>query len=141
MSNDNKVKILKQIFAKVDPNNELQVGDSPLGQGRIVYGPFPSFILLVDDDYEQPVRALVHVNADAPNLLYIFNAFSSELDIVFDGPFAVEGDSGALVLGEDAYRKKEDNILMFAQQILEKRRAERQNEVYVPDEPKIILAS
>jgi hypothetical protein len=121
----NKVKILKEIFAKIDPHNELQVEDSPLGGGRMVYGPFPSFILLVEEDQSKPIRALVHVNADAPNLLYIFNAFSSELDILFDGPFAVEGDSGKLILGAEAYTKKDDNVLMFAQQIMERRREER----------------
>lgn len=147
----NKVKTLKEIFAKIDPQNELQVGDSPTGDGRIVYGPFPSFILLVPEKQEEPIRALVHVNADAPNLLYIFNAFSSELDIVFDGPFAVEGDSGALILGADAYKKKDDNVLMFAQQILERRREERTNagagfvdamgELITNEDKKIILAT
>jgi hypothetical protein len=136
----NKVRALKEIFAKIDPNTELQVGDSPTGSGRIVYGPFPSFIFLVEEDEKEPIRALVHVNADAPNLIYMFNAFSSELDISFDGPFAVDGDTGALILGPDAYKKKEDNILMFAQQILERRRNERETALIVPDEKKIVIA-
>lgn len=124
MAEKNQVRTLKEIFAKIDPNTELQVGDSPMGDGgRLVYGPFPSFIFMVKEG--EPIRALVHVNADAPNLIYMFNAFSSELDIVFDGPFAVEGDSGQLILGADAYKKKDDNVLMFAQQILERRREER----------------
>lgn len=142
----NKVKALKEIFAKIDPNTELQVGDSPTGSGRIVYGPFPSFIFLVDDG-DEPIRALVHVNADAPNLIYMFNAFSSELDLVFDGPFAVDGETGALILGADAYAKKEDNILMFAQQILERRQSERKTgfvdamgDLITSEEKKIIIA-
>lgn len=141
----NKVKALKEIFAKIDPNTELQVGDSPTGSGRIVYGPFPSFILLVDGD--APIRALVHVNADAPNLIYMFNAFSSELDLVFDGPFAVDSETGALILGADAYAKKEDNILMFAQEILQRRQSERKagfvdvmGDLITPEEKKIIIA-
>lgn len=143
-----KVAKLQEIFSKIDPNGLLAVEDKEDGS-HMVYGPFPTFIFLVKED--EPIRALVHVNSDAPNLIYMFNAFSSELDIVFDGPFAVEGDTGRLILGAEAYTKKEDNILMFAQDILNRRVDEGKlvpqdglmvpgKELYVPEEKKIVIA-
>jgi hypothetical protein len=134
-----KIFKLQEIFKTIDPNNELAVEFQAEG-GALVYGPFPSFILLVEDI--GPIRALVHVNADAPNMLYIFNKFSEaeELEIVYDGPFAVNGETGDLIIGNDAYTKKEENILMFAQDIMQRRQAPKKEEgLYVP-EKKIILA-
>lgn len=139
---DQKVQKLQEIFSKIDPNTKLDVEDNGDG-GKLVYGPFPSFIILVQAI--GPMRALVHVNADAPNLLFIFKQFFAELDIEYDGPFAVEGESGQLIMGPDSYKKKEDNILMFAQDILN-RRAQEKNHIItndgivIPTEKKIVIA-
>lgn len=102
---------------------------------RMIYGPFPSFLILVEE-IGQP-RALIHVNADAPNLVYIFKKLADE--VAFDGPFAVDGATGNLIIGQDAYKKKEDNILMFAKDILGRRQEQKQEGILVP-EKKIILS-
>lgn len=133
---DQKINQLKEAFKKIDPNEQLVVEDNQDGS-KLVYGPFPSFLVLVPEI--GPMRALVHVNADAPNLVYIFKHFFGELTIEYDGPFAVDGDTGQLIVGPDAYKKKEDNILMFAQDIIQRRRATEQEGIVVPDK-KIIIA-
>jgi len=133
---DHKINQLKESFKKIDPKEELVVEVNDDGS-KLVYGPFPSFLILVTE--LGPMRALVHVNADAPNLIHIFQHFFSELTIEFDGPFAVDGETGQLIVGPDAYKKKEDNILMFAQDIIQRRRATEQEGIVVPDK-KIIIA-
>lgn len=134
-----KIFKIQEIFKTINANDELTVEFQAEG-GALVYGPFPSFILLVEEI--GPIRALIHVNADAPNMLYIFNKFSEELEIVFDGPFAVNGETGELIMGNDAYAKKEDNILMFADEIVSRRRGanDPNGGLYVPEEKKIIIA-
>jgi hypothetical protein len=134
---DHKVEQLKAAFQAIDPSQELTVDDNGAG-GKLVYGPFPSFIILVDG--VGPMRALVHVNADAPNMILCFQKFFKDLNIEFDGPFAVNGESGELIMGPDAYAKKEENIMMFAADIIQRRKAKEQEGLYVPEEKKIILA-
>jgi hypothetical protein len=133
---DAKVQQLKDAFHSIDPNQDLVVDDNGNG-GKLVYGPFPSFIVLVEE--VGPLRALVHVNADAPNMVLCFQKFFKELDIEFDGPFAVDSDTGELIQGQEAYAKKEENILMFAADIIQRRKASEQQGIVVPDK-KIILA-
>lgn len=132
---DSRVEQIKAAFAKIDPHNQLIVEPAGVG-GVLVYGPFPSFIILVQE-IGAP-RALVHVNADGPNMVLIFKALF-DVGVEFDGPFAVNGNSGELIIGENAYAKKEDNILMFAQDILQRRHASQQESIVVPDN-KIIIA-
>lgn len=139
---DQKIDKLKEIFAQINANEELTVEDNGEG-GKLVYGPFPSFIILVEEF--GACRALIHVNADAPNMMYIFNKFDQYLDIAFDGPFAVNGETGKLILGPDSYAKKEENILMFAAEIFAKRKEQEglndpNGGLYVPEEKKIIIA-
>lgn len=135
-----KVEKIKEVFRSIDPSQELYVEDD--GEGNsMVYGPFPTFIIFVDRDVNVPIRALVHVNADAPNLVLFFAKFMQELDIILDGPFAVDGETGQLLLGNDAYSKKEENILAFASEIMQKRMAANKPSegLIVPEEKKIIL--
>lgn len=132
-----KVEKIKTIFLDISPKEELSIEDD--GDDTLIYGPFPSFILLVKEF--GPVHAIIHVNADAPNLAYILSRFQDELDIVIDGPFAVNGETGDLIMGPDAYAKKEENILMFARDILAKRQNSTHNQLFVPEEKKIILTS
>lgn len=101
---------------------------------RMIYGPFPSFIILVEE-IGAP-RALIHVNADAANMAHLFHHVT---EVVIDGAFAVNGETGALIVGPDAYKKKEDNILMFARDIMERRQGQQEG-ILVPDK-KIIIAS
>lgn len=133
---DHKINQLKDVFKQIDAKEELVVEDQGDGS-KLVYGPFPSFLVLVTE--LGPMRALVHVNSDAPNMVMIFQKFFSDLSIEFDGAFAVDGETGQLIVGPDAYKKKEDNILMFAQDIIQRRRAAEQESIVVPDK-KIILA-
>jgi len=102
---------------------------------QLIYGPFPSFLILVPEFGD--ARALVHVNADAPNVVYAFSKLGSE--IVFDAPFAVDSNTGELIVGEAAYAKKEENVLMFAQEILARRQEQKQQGIIVP-EKKIVLS-
>lgn len=134
---DQKIEQIKSAFAKIDPHNQLIVDDNGDGS-KLVYGPFPSFIILVQTIGS--ARALIHVNADAPNMVLIFQELF-KVGVEFDGPFAVKDQSGELVLNEAAYSKKEDNILMFAQDILNRRAAsdKRQSTLLMP-EKKIVLA-
>lgn len=133
---DPRIIKIGEIFRKIDPAAKLEHTFHD-DQTCTVQGPFPSFMLLVDEkDQNEPIRALIHVNADAPNMTYLFNEFNKELNIEFDGAFAINGDTGQLLFNMDAYRKKEDNILMFADEIKE-RRGEK---LILPEEKKIILA-
>lgn len=142
---EQKVALIKEIFAAIDPVTVLEVEDHGDGSMTII-GPFPSFMLLVQP--EGPVRALVHVNADAPNMAMLFSVFCTApgMNIEFDGPYAINGDTGKLLMYQEAYKKKEDNILMFANEIYA-RRAKESNAVrnaeqglIVPEEKKIILS-
>ena len=126
-----KVDKLKEIFKKIDPSVELGVDDQG-DNAYAVVGPFPSFMIMVP--LIGPLRALVHVNADAPNMTYIFSEFAKELDIVHDGAFAIDAEQGRLLFNEDAYAKKEDNILHLANEIL----LNRKNKV---TEQKLILGA
>lgn len=108
----------------------------------LIYGPFPSFLILVEP-LSDPT-ALIHVNADAPNLAYLFtkiNSYSKQLAVNIDGPFAVDESTGAILMGPSAYAKKEENILMFAQDIMSRRAGQSKQEqgILVPDK-KIIVA-
>ena len=133
---DQKVEALKASFRKIDPTKELDVEDN--GGGKLVYGPFPSFIVLVQE--LGPMLALVHVNADAPNAVLFFQQFAKDgLELQFDGPFAVDSATGNLILGAESYAKKEENILMFAADIIQRRKASEQEGLVVPDK-KIIIA-
>lgn len=141
---DPRIQKIKDIFATIDPNTELTVEDHGDGSCTVV-GPFPSFMILVQPD--NVARALIHVNADAPNMAMIFSVFLSQGIVVeFDGGFAINGDTGKLLLNQEAYRKKEDNILMFANEIYSRRTREKNvasidREFIMPDEKKIIIAS
>lgn len=137
---DARITKIREIFAKIDPNSKLEYTFHD-DKTCTVQGPFPSFMLLVDEkDEAEPIRALVHVNADAPNLTYLFCEFNKELNIEFDGAFAINGDTGQLLFNMDAYKKKEDNILMFAEEIKERRGNTTESGLIVPEEKKIILA-
>lgn len=132
-----KVSKIKEIFKNIDPKASLEVVDHG-DNTQTVQGPFPSFMLLVDDN-EAVIRGLVHVNADAPNMVYVFGEFATGgLEIEQDGAFAINGETGQLLFNGEAYTKKEDNILMFAEEIKARRPAKK--ELIVP-EKKIILAS
>ena len=116
----NKVDKIKEIFNKIDPNAELVV--EAQGHGAfMVMGPFPSFIFAVEAI--GPIRVLIHVNADAANMAYVLSQFEKELEVEYDGAFAIDAESGKLLMNEEAYTKKEDNILMFARNILEGRKS------------------
>ena len=139
---DARITKIREIFAKFDPNTRLELTFHD-DKTCTVQGPFPSFMLLVDEkDANEPIRALVHVNADAPNLTVLFCEFAKELTIEFDGAYAINGDTGQLLFNLDAYKKKEDNILMFADEIRARRGDEIGTEsgLIVPEEKKIILA-
>lgn len=116
-------------------HGECEVESRPDGS-RMIYGPFPSFLILVEE-IGNP-RVLIHVNADGPNMVWLFAGLYGLVTI--DGPFAVDSVTGALILGPDAYKKKEENILMFAKDILARRQEQKQEGIVVPDK-KIILAS
>ena len=131
------VELLKEIFKGIDPNTELGIEEHD-ENSCTVYGPFPTFMLMVETD--QPVRALVHVNADAPNMAYIFSEICKKVRVEFDGAFAIDQNNSRLLMNEDAYAKKEDNILMFAEEI-KSRRGSEPEALYVPEEKKIVLAS
>lgn len=113
---------------------QCEVENRPDGS-RMIYGPFPSFLILVEE-IGVP-RSLVHINADAPNLVHVFNVLSDS--VTFDGPFAVDSTTGELIIGPDAYAKKEENILMFAQDILARRQTQKQEGILLPEQ-KIVLA-
>lgn len=137
---DPRIAKIREIFARIDPNTKL---DYVFHDDKTftVQGPFPSFMLLVDEkSTEEPIRALVHVNADAPNLAYLFVEFAKELNIEFDGAYAINGDTGQMLFNMDAYKKKEDNILMFAEEIKSRRGDTNESGLIVPEEKKIILS-
>lgn len=130
-----KVERLLDLLKEANPKiaSECQVEAREDGS-RMIYGPFPSFLILVEEIGEP--RALIHVNADAPNLVFIFKRLANE--VTFDGPFAVDGATGNLIVGSPAYAKKEENILMFAQDIINRRQGQKDG-IVVPDK-KIIIA-
>jgi hypothetical protein len=132
------VELLKEIFKNIDPNTELGIEEHDKNSCT-VYGPFPTFMLLVEGDL--PVRALVHVNADAPNMAFIFSEIGKQVRVEFDGAFAIDQDTSRLLMNEDAYLKKEENILMFAEEIKARRSNDQSEPLYVPEQKKIILAS
>lgn len=141
---DPRIDKIKEVFASIDPNTQLEIETHDDGTWTVV-GPFPSFMILVIPD--KVLRALVHVNADAPNMAMLFTVFLTQgLIMEFDGGFAIDQDKGRLLMNEEAYKKKEENILMFANEIYS-RRARAKNvatldqELVVPEEKKIILAS
>ncbi len=133
----NKIDVIKEVFKEIDPMAELIVEPYEDGSAT-VYGPFPSFMLHVEEI--GPVRALIHVNADAPNMAYIFSKFQEKLSIAHDGAFAIDQSTSKVLFAEDAYEKKESNILMFANEILGRRNKEKAEKLYVPEEKKIILS-
>jgi hypothetical protein len=132
-----KIDTLKRIFKTIDPNVELGV-DQQSDTSATVIGPFPSFMILVGQD--GPLRAIIHINADAPNMVYIMGEFQKELDVVLDGAFAIDGEKGTLLFNVDAYAKKEDNILMLANDIIQRRQVARQESIIMPEDKKIILS-
>jgi hypothetical protein len=142
-----KSSIILDAIEKLNPKlrEECQV-DIPGDGTEVIYGPFPSFIIQVPTFGD--CRVIVHVNADAPNMAWLFAKLALALEgmerktshpeLAFDGAFAVEGETGNLIVGPDAYKKKEENILMFAKEIMT-RRQEQKEGILVPDK-KIILA-
>jgi hypothetical protein len=137
---DPRITKIREIFKQLDPNSKLEYTFHD-DKTCTIQGPFPSFMLMVDEkSLDEPIRALIHVNADAPNLTFLFSEFNKELDIEFDGAFAINGETGELLFNMDAYRKKEDNILMFAEEIKERRGNTNESGLIVPEEKKIILA-
>ena len=60
--------------------------------------------------------------------------------MIHDGAFAVDPNTSQLLLGQDAFEKKEQNILDFARDILEKRQATKQEQLILPEEKKIVIA-
>lgn len=134
---DQKVELLMRSLDKFNPKlrDECEIEKRDDGS-RLVYGPFPSFLILVT--LIGQAKSLVHVNADAPNMVGVFNALGSS-SISFDGPFAVDSVTGDLITGQDAYAKKEENVLAFAQEILGRRQQAKQEGIVVPDK-KIIIA-
>jgi hypothetical protein len=131
---DQKIEELFGLICKTIPKmrDECEVENRSDGS-RMIFGPFPSFIILVEE-IGAP-RALIHVNADAPNMSYLFHQLP---DVVIDGAFAVDGSTGDLIMGPEAYKKKEENILMFAKDILERRGGKQ--DILVPNS-RIIIAS
>jgi hypothetical protein len=138
LSIKDKVEAVMGLLESVNPKlrDECTV-DYQTVDSALIYGPFPSFLILVD--LIGKPRIVVHVNADAPNILYLYKSVSLKLDLVFDGAFAVDGNTGNIILGEEAYKKKEENILMLAQEIVA-RRASNDDGIVVPDK-KIILTT
>ena len=132
---DERVEQILGYMDQVNPKlrQECEVENRPDGS-RMIYGPFPSFLILVEE-IGVP-RALVHVNADGPNMARIFQFLT---EVTVDGPFAVDSETGNLILGPEAYKKKEDNILMFADEIVARRKGQQEG-ILVPDK-KIILTS
>lgn len=126
---DKQVETIKSIFKSIDPSVVLTVTD--LDGEKTVGGPFPSFMLLVTAD--GPIRALIHVNADATNMVYVFNEFSKELQIEFDGSYAVSKE-GKLLTEFEAFQEKESNMVLFANEILKRRPELAEKKIYVPNQ-------
>lgn len=133
-----KIKRLKEILIAVDPDIQLKVDAHSDGETATVFGPFPSFIFLLSEKEDD--RFLIHVNADAANMVlymtYVLRFFPA---MVHDGAFAINQFDGTMLFGPDAYIKKDDNVLMFAQDILAKRQQERSGKLIVPEEKQIYL--
>ena len=133
-----KIQIIKDTFKAIDPSVTLHVEDLSDERHKefSITGPFPSFMLLVNE--EEAVRAVIHVNADATNMVFVFNEFSKVLNFEFDGSYAIT-DKNVLVLGYEAYQEKEKNMVAFAAEI--KRRNpdidKKENEIYVPSQKPI----
>ena len=132
-----KIKRLKSVLHSVDSSMELHIEDKDDGT-KLVYGPFPSFLIHITEDEE---RFLIHVNADAPNMVYYMSHVIKYFpNMIHDGAFAVDPNTSQLLLGQDAFEKKEQNILDFARDILEKRQATKQEQLILPEEKKIVIA-
>lgn len=132
----NKIKRLESLLYAIDPSMELHVEDKD--GTKLVYGPFPSFLIHITNDED---RFLIHVNADAPNMVYYMSAILKEFpNMIHDGGFAVDVNTSQLVLGQDAFIKKEENILQFAREILEQRQSTKQEQLILPEEKKIVIA-
>ena len=130
-----KIKRLESLLYAIDPSMDLHVEDKD--GTKLVYGPFPSFLIHITDNEE---RFLIHVNADAPNMVYYMSAIIKEFpDMIHDGAFAVDASTSQLILGQDAFIKKEENILNFAREILEKRQEAKKEQLILPEEKKIVM--
>lgn len=125
---DKQIETIKSIFKGIDPSVTLHITD--LEGEKTVSGPFPSFMLLVTG--EPSIRALIHVNADATNMVYVFNEFSKELSIEFDGSYAVK--DGQLLTGFEAYQEKERNMVAFAEEIVKRNPQLAEKKIYVPNQ-------
>jgi hypothetical protein len=131
-----KIKRLESLLYAIDPSMDLHVEDKD--GTKLVYGPFPSFLIHITDNEE---RFLIHVNADAPNMVYYMSAIIKEFpEMIHDGAFAVDTSTSQLILGQDAFIKKEENILNFAREILEKRQEVKKEQLILPEEKKIVIA-
>lgn len=139
-----KIKKLKEVLKRIDPSIELDV-QTEVHDGSVsamVFGPFPSFIFLLTDSVTENDRFLIHVNSDAANMvLYMSHVLANFPDMIHDGSFAIDGDTKKILLGQDAYNKKEENILMFARDIMARRRESQESALIMPEEKKIVLAS
>ena len=135
-----KIKTIQDIFKTIDPSVVLKVED--LSDENVkefsITGPFPSFMLLVTEEVE--VRAVIHVNADATNMVFVFNEFGKELNIEFDGAYAVTAKQ-ELVFGFEAYKEKESNMVAFAAEIKSRNPDidKKENEIYVPEQKSIYV--
>ena len=130
-----KIKRLESLLYAIDPSMDLHIEDKD--GTKLVYGPFPSFLIHITDNEE---RFLIHVNADAPNMVYYMSAIIKEFpDMIHDGAFAVDASTSQLILGQDAFIKKEENILNFAREILEKRQEAKKEQLILPEEKKIVI--
>ena len=125
----NKIETIKDIFLKIDHTVDLSV-EALDEETYSVCGPYPSFMLLVTEG--APTRALIHVNADAANLVYIFSEFAKKLDIEYDGAFAIVPETGKLLIGYDAFHEKEKNIVAFAEEIKIRRPELNKVGIYIP---------
>lgn len=130
---------INTIFKRIDPNVALTV--EQLDDDSVtLYGPYPSFMMMLNRN--GPARVIIHVNADAPNMVYVMNAFSAEIDLVFDGAFAINTETGQLLFDQEAYDQKSDNIIALAKVALTRKKqeaAEKESKIYVPGSSKIIL--
>jgi len=135
-----KFERLKTLLHSIDPSIELSAEDK--GTFLLVYGPFPSFLIKFTEHEE---AFLIHVNADAPTLVFYMDAIMREFPKMRnDGPFAVDADTSSIVLGADAYVKKDENIIIFGMELMEKKKQEIAEQVektlYIPEPKKIVFA-
>lgn len=135
-----KIKTIQDIFKLIDPSVTLKVEDlsDETTKEFSITGPFPSFMLLVTEEVE--VRAVIHVNADATNMVFVFNEFAKELNIEHDGAYAVTAKQ-ELVFGFEAYQEKERNMVAFAAEIKSRNPDidKKDKEIYVPEQKSIYV--